>query len=419
MPTWTDIASTDARRWSMEDQNQYAKYSAYLTMLETKKFPEWRVWYNLFGSIPWTKNMGPKMQGIRAEPSPVVRQEAYPNPIQELSLTDFFGHKEVSEDAILKKHRFMSNQIPWLPSFQDFRKGQIAFERSDIERQIQEYNDIFIRSVALQKTKNCFIGTDAGMTLENCPYIPYGTDITATSVAAGGKNTAFFQAIATRLKKPLTLKGMAKISTVARDELEIPFWENGQTKPVINEILKGKYAFLGDAKSYFNLVFDPTFKDLKNTNVDKTADGFTGTWFGQFTWHTQRRPMRFDDNGVFHPPQITTEAGETIANPAYTASNNLIGWLLGDDFMKTLEVGAPPSEFASQNLSMQKLAKLSWNGQVITTDNILIKQADGSYITNTFGDVLQLQAQLALGAIVKNGRYAIPVFYRASVINEL
>lgn len=416
MPSFLDVPNSMLKHYNVEDINAFNKYTAYYTILEARRFPIWQTFDKLYGTKPWTPNMGTTMKGVRAEPTPVIRQHAYPNPIQSESYTDYFQTKEVWEDAILKKHRFASQQIHYLPSFQDFRENQLAFNRDDISRQIRVYNDIYLRTIALQKAR--FVGYlgPQGLTIEPAAYIQPGTDITTTTVAAGGKNTAFFQAAAQKVSKNISLRALSNAVATFRDTIGAPFFEGMASGPKDNEIIKGKYVYLGDVNSFENLRWDADFTRFRNMNMDYTTESFNGSIFNTLVYKCQRWPERFTDDGVFPDPEIVTPEGMTVPNPNYINAPNIISYVLAADLMASIKVGPPPKEFAQKQISMQKLRAMQWNGQVLMTDDVLIKDGDGNYDTNKFGEYMQLVSQLVLGGIIKNGRYCLPIIHKASIV---
>jgi len=83
--------------------------------------------------------------------------------------------------------------------------------------------------------------------------------------------------------------------------------------------------------------------------------------------------------------------------------------LLGDGVARTVKVGPPPKEFASNNMSAAKFYPLKWNGEVRLTDQFLISMPDGSQDLNTYGEQLKFQSQLTYGYLPCERRFAIAI----------
>jgi hypothetical protein len=169
-------------------------------------------------------------------------------------------------------------------------------------------------------------------------------------------------------------------------------------------------------------------------------DGFAGDLFGKVTAKFDPYPLRFDHNGDFVVPQkIDSTTGKIIPNPSYTAigdgsgtdandgstndkgnASYEIGFLVGADAFKTLQVGPPPKEFASKNMSAKKFYDMKWNGEVHLTDQFLIPTGSGSAPLsdaagselNTYGDYLKFISQAVIGGIAGDARYCLPIYFK-------
>ena len=91
---------------------------------------------------------------------------------------------------------------------------------------------------------------------------------------------------------------------------------------------------------------------------------------------------------------------------------------LGNQPYDGIDIGPPPSEFASGKVDTTRVSKLNWNGEVRITDDLLINYGGSSGLdiasldTNKYGEFLQLFCDTTLGLIPKTPRYALPIIYR-------
>jgi len=171
-------------------------------------------------------------------------------------------------------------------------------------------------------------------------------------------------------------------------------------------------------------------------------DGFAGDLFGKVTAKFDPYPMRFDHNGkLVQPQKQDTTSGKVVPNIRYTSigdgsgtdaddgtandSGNAsyeIAFLVGADAFKTINVGPPPKEFASKNMSAKKFYSMKWNGEVTLTDQFLIPTGSGSApLTdaagselNTYGDYLKFISQAVIGGIAGDVRHCLPIIYKRS-----
>lgn len=412
MPTQYDLPEfTNAA--SIEDVNKYNKLPFYLASLEAKYFAEWQVYNQLYGTLPWQANQGKTIRGVRAEPTPLGQQEFYPEELDHIPNKNVYETLETTEDATLKMHDFDSKQFHFLPSFQDFRENQIDFNHKDIVRQIANSNDIFIRSVMLQKSPYVFIaGNTAGDQLQSAPFIPSGTAMSSANVAALGKNAAYFTAIMPTIGSNLSLAVLDYAVAVFRDDIAAPFFEGTVNTPRDNELIKGKYVLICDSEAYQMFKWDPNFAQFRNVNLAIITEGFRGSIFDELTAKIERWPLRIARDGTFPAQQVVDLANNrTRPNPAYNACQVGVAWLLGADAYKTLKVGPPPRAFATKAMSKEKFYSLNWNGEVILTDQVLVRYADGTYDTNVRGRFLKLISSVIYGAIPVNSYNCLPIFY--------
>lgn len=418
MPVQYDLPEyTNAN--SIEDVNKYNKLPYWLALMEAKQFPTWQVFNRLFGKINWKPNMGTTLRGVKPEHTPVGQSDFYPNPITSTPNKNVYETLESTEDAVLKMHDFDSKQFHFLPSFQDFRENQLDFNHKDIVRQIAISNDAFIRSVAIQKARwlaipgNTASAVDGGDVF-NVPFIPSGTDVNSTTVAASGKNTAFWIAQAAKVGvEGLTLAALDKFVGIFRDDLNAPFFEGQVNMPRDNELLKGKYVLIGSHEVYQQFKWDVNFEQFRNVNMSIVNDGFRGSIFDEVTFMPARYPYRIANDGTIPVPEVYDATdNRTVVSPTYKAAANELLLLVAADFLKTIKVGPPPSEFSSKSMSTQKFYSMRWNGEVQLTDQVLVKYSDGTYDTNVRGRFLKFISSATYGAIINNPHACLPILIR-------
>jgi hypothetical protein len=285
-----------------------------------------------------------------------------------------------------------------------------------------------------------------------------GTDITGGSVSishatgqnhrndvtVGGGGAGALEAL------PLTLKEIFKAMLVLQEDVQAPTFDRIFNAPKQSEMVKGKYVLVCSTEAWASLLWDSNLRtahgasgansgtQLAPANMNLLQDGFAGDLFGKITAKFDPFPLRFDHNGDFVVPQKESN-GKVVPNPSYTAIGNggtgddndgstndagnasyEIAFLVGADAFKTIQVGPPPKEFASKNMSAKKFYGMKWNGEVNLTDQFLIPTGSGSApLTdaagselNTYGDYLKFISQAIIGGIAGDARYCLPIYFK-------
>lgn len=414
MPSWYEQPATFALA-ETEDKDKFAKLPFYLVKNEVKTAPRWNIWDQLFGTIPWKANMGNIMKSARPEPSPIANTFVYPNNVDVEPTKNVYEVDEALQTARIKAQDFETRLITFVPSFQDFWQGQVKYKSSDITRQIQIFNNQFIRTVAYQRSPLVQIAGVADLT--NAPYSDEGqTDV---------KNAAWRANIAAQVKTNLTLNVINRAQIALEEDLDAPPFEGVNNMPSDNEGLKGKFVLLCDSEAYSMFRYDQTAHDLKSVNLDLLFNGFRGSLWSKITCKLEKGAIRFGADGTIYNPQIVLDetaegrGRQVIVNPDYASLTKApfgVAWLMGADAYKSIAVGAPPKEFSSKAIDQKKFYSMNWNGEVYITDQVLRVTTSGGNVThvdtNKYGRLLQLIASVTCGCLPGQPRNCIPIIYR-------
>lgn len=402
---------------TVEDKDRFQKLPFYLVKNEIKTFPRWNIFDQLYGDIAWEPNMGNTMRAVTPQASPVANSFAFPQNIDQVPNKNVYQVTESSEDARVKAERFESQQFSFVPYFTSFWRDHLQYANRDIARQIQVYNNMFIRTNMFAKSPYVYwAGT--GLTAGN----PVG-DLESTLTAAGTKNTAWLQANIAQIKNNLSLRTLYRAQLAHREDLAAPPFEGVKNMPEDNEGLKGKYVIVGSTEAWDNFPFDPDTNLLKSINLDLLFKDFNGLLFGKVVYKFDPFPLRFNANGIFVAPQLYRDADhKCVPNPDYVDPVKTpyeVAWMCGAESCKTIKVGPPPKEFAAQSMSAKKFYSLKWNGEIQLTDQVLVTYADGSVDLNVYGTQLKFISQATFGYLVGEPRFTFPIIFQRKRPQEL
>ena len=453
----------------------FKKLDFYLAKNEVALYPKWNVYDQLFGSIPWQPNMGSTLTGTTPTPSPVLRTTFMPEVLTNFPKKDQFTVGERTEDASLGMHRFESNRFRFLSNFEAFWRDHLSYAQSDIVRQIQTANNIFIRTLMYYQAPDLFIsgkGLSSQLVHGDSPNIrkrelaqadirkienggDSSTDVITGGIAgqtiAKSAGNTFRNDIATGgttavVSEALSLKEIFKAMLVLQEDIQAPPFERTFGGPKTSEMVKGKYVLICSTEAWASLLWDANLRtgtgsgaatQLAPDSMNLLKDGFAGDLFGKITAKFDPYPLRFSDNGDFIAPQaVDGDTGKCTPNPNYTkidatsddVGSHEIAFLVGADAFKTINVGPPPKEFAGKNMSAKKFYDMKWNGEVTLTDQFLIPTAVGSGVgttdsaltaqpgdtgseLNVYGDYLKFISQAVIGGIAGDTRYCLPISF--------
>ena len=138
----TNICAT----WTQDDVDYYNKLPYYFVKATGAWQKQWETWSKLLTTVPWTPNVGDTMREVGVEPSPVLRQQAFPSLLKVTPSADIVHVKERTTDAQLYRHRFITAHFNFLPAFQDFIGNKVAPSRENLNKQISVYTETFYRT---------------------------------------------------------------------------------------------------------------------------------------------------------------------------------------------------------------------------------------------------------------------------------
>jgi hypothetical protein len=417
MPSYYDNPQVFANA-VIEDVDKFNRAPFYLVKNEVQLFQQWNVYDQLFGDIPWQPNMGDTMKGVRPEPSPVGRATFYPNLISTDPNKDVFETLESTEQMQLRWHDYSSKIFAFLPSWQDFRDNQLDFNHKDIVRQVQNGNNIFIRTMIVDMSPNviaCGGGANGATDLiTGCP-----TAIgNKTQTGAGSKTSAWFAAaVIPNIKSNLSYRAVKNAATILTEDLDAPFFEGSKNMPKPNEALKGKYVLIGSNEAWLQFDDDADIlakRDQLMNLVDNDYQGILAN--GRVIYKADRFPVRFNDDGVFIAPQIVEmPSKKTRPNPAWVSAKYEQAILMGAEAYRTVKVGTPPRDFAG--MSKDKFYKMRWNGEIRLTDQFVITRGsiaggDLDISLNDDGRFLKLKGTTTHGILPGEVYNCVPIYYR-------
>jgi len=455
----------------------FRSLSYYLAKNEVALYPKWNVYDQLFGSIKWEPNMGSTLNGTTPTPSPVQNITFMPEVLSSYPKKDQFQVGERYEEAQLGMHRFESNRFRFLNNFESFWRDHLSYAQSDIVRQIQCANNIFIRTLmyyqapdaylsgkglssqvvhATNTRKRAFSQSDIRK-ITNVTGGGGGADTSTDEITVGGvaqtnqtiakSGGKDFRAdvshggTSTAIVGKLTLKELFKAMLVLQEDIQAPTFDRIYNVPKQSSMVEGKYVLICSTEAWSSLLWDSNLRtndsattsigtQLAPANMNLLQDGFAGDLFGKITAKFDPYPMRFTKDGSLVTPQsVDSTTGKVTPNANYTKIDTTdtsvasyeIAFLVGADAFKTIQVGPPPKEFASKNMSAKKFYSMKWNGEVHLTDQFLVPNAGSNGRTSTsgselnvYGDYLKFISQAVFGGIPGDARYCLPIIFERS-----
>jgi hypothetical protein len=404
--------------WTQQNKDMYNRLDFFLAKMQIERRKTWMSYRPLLGTRRWQPNMGPKMRLVTKEPSPHIRQFAFPQAIHTgTPKKDVIDVRERSQDELVYRHRFESTVLNFIPDFTDFMKDHVDACSTDIMEKQERFEDIFYRGRILHAAPYVYVPGEVGTTAA-----PTGI---GNAAGTDGKSTAFIQQLIPQIGANgyVSMESLNMLLTIMENDMRVPPFSGSDT-PSGESGMAGKYVYLCSSETFNQFTFDPWLLANKNCNLDVVNGRFQGSLFGRITCRLEDRPLRAKVDGTFAAPEVrelNPEAynyGESIPNPVYTSLEDTgspiaISMLCGGQGYEVLEVGPPPSKFAGSGMP-KGFGKMFWNGEIELTKNFLVPGVDddGNVVweTNQYGEDLKFISQVTYGFVRKQTRNIIPIF---------
>lgn len=424
------INQTAVSSWTEQQQNLYNYLPFYLAKMQVNRRKTWAIWKKFCGKIKWTPNMGDIMKSVRKEPSPVTRQNAFPQPLSGAALKDILDVREVSVISQVRHHKFESPVFQFYPSFRDFMKDHVEVHSKDIMEKQIVFEDQFLRSAIFHYAPFVYIANKQNGEIISAPS-GIGND---AGTAANTKNTAWIQAQLPLIGNPgnLSLTTINMAATAMSNDIGVPPYTGSNNEEISGSGLGEKFVLTISAEAYNQFFFDPWMLANRRIDLDVITSGFKGNLWGQVTCKLERFPMRIAADGTFPAPEIrvtgitssngTANEGnpyninESIPNPDYVNAPYEVAFLVGDTGYESIEVGPPPKAFANSGMP-NGFGKMQWNGEVVLSKALLIPYTDPvdgtlKYETNEYGEYVHFISHATYGINPIQRRNIMPIIFK-------
>ena len=422
MPVFWNLQPSNPLNQTIQDVNWYNKLPVWMAMQQVERMPYFSRWRKKYRPLSWKPNMGPLLQTVIAEPSPITRQINTPPDMTSVTPTTIVAHYERGNYAKLKLQNFSSFQFSYLPSQFDFRTDQVEFAKEDLMKQIAVAYDQFIRTQVLGWAPKVYIVGANGGGSAALIDVPYGETTDSVNYKDAAQLAAFGNLVGAADAGYMNFEQMTAVRALAENVIGMVPWNGAPGTPGENAVARGKFILTGEQLLYDNLSFDRWVLTNRPLAVNMTNSMFTGTISQNINFMQDCYPERFDETGARPDPEIEqalpalayggAQNYEVIPNPTYVNAPYGICYFEGNEPAQALEIGPPPKPFNQQSITQEKFVKMRWNGEVKMTDNILINYGSNQFDTNKYGNLVQLISQASMGLIMKTNRFVLPCIYR-------
>ncbi len=408
--------------WTQQELGLYNKLPFWLDSAQTQFRNRWATWPKLLDSVDWKPNMGDTMKRVMVEPTPVMRQFTNPSLLRVAPKTDVIAVRERTATAQIYWQDFISPHFNYLPSFQDFMKGNIAPSMDNLNKQMAIFEEQFYRTYIWNWAPFVYV---CGVGLVQAPPGSTSADDTAQTGKYG-------QWLASEVlsKIPtdgyLSFKDIYRAKSMGTDDIGMTPYEGTGAPGGDSAPLNEKFCLVQSSQSWNSLIDDPWLKENRPLNMNIVNGVYKGDYFGNVTSKIERYPIRMAVDNDFIPsyeaPEViqlnptADDYGRTYPNPGYariSGSPYEVSFLVGGQSFSKIRVGPPPADFAKPLDGRE----MNWNGKAYMTKQFAVPclAADGTTVTfdlNSFGRYLRIQGSLSLGIVGDNKFNVLPIVAR-------
>lgn len=418
--------------WTEQQVDLYNKLPFYLAKMQVDYRSTWATWKKFCGTRKWQRNMGDTLKAVTKEPSPHLRQFATPALLSQAPKKDVVDIRERTATAQVRRHRFESLNLNFVPDFQDFLTDHVDAAGQDILEKQTRFEDLFYRSQIFYQSPKVAIAGKADGLLVNAP-MEIATETRAAGVTTltgvNAKNTAWNQAMIAQLgaNGKANFNFLNKLLTIAEnDERILPY--SGSDIPKQDQGLSGKFCVVIPSELFHSFTFDPYLQQNKNCQLDVVNGRFVGSLFGRITCMLEDKPLYLKEDGTFADPETRVldlnafNYGESIPNSVYTGLDDTAspygwGFFVGAEGYEVIEVGPPPAAFSGNGMP-KGFGKMFWNGEIMITKNLLVPcptdDNPNNVELNVYGEYLKFISQATFAILGKQKRNIIPFLYERS-----